>query len=85
MHSSTAMSPGALLRAELDARGWTVPEFAEKIGLEVTHTEAILDDLAPYGADTSRRIGEALGSSPGLWLKLQARYQNWQDFVHDAS
>ncbi|ANI91744.1 HigA family addiction module antitoxin [Dietzia timorensis] len=85
MTITSAVSPGGLLQAELAARGWTVDEFASKLGVSPAHTSELLHDRRPLSEDDSVRIGEAMGSSPHLWLKLQSRYQSWQQMVGQAS
>ncbi|HJE91187.1 MAG TPA: HigA family addiction module antitoxin [Dietzia timorensis] len=85
MTITSAVSPGGLLQAELDARGWTVDEFASKLGVSPSHAAELLDDRCTLSEDDSVRIGEVMGSSPHLWLKLQSRYQSWQQMVGRAS
>lgn len=85
MYSSPALSPGVLLRTELDAREWTVEEFARKIGVAPDQALAFLDDRSLYDIDTGHRIAATFGSSEDLWLKLQRRYQRWQDMTHDMA
>ncbi|WP_333620056.1 helix-turn-helix transcriptional regulator [Dietzia sp.] len=85
MYSSPALSPGVLLRTELDAREWTVEEFAGKIGVAPDRAREFLNDHSPYDNDTGHRIAETFGSSEDLWLKLQRRYQRWQDMAHEEA
>lgn len=85
MSITSAVSPGGLLRAELAARGWTVDEFASMLGLSPAHVIELLDNAREMSEDDSERIGGVMGSSPRLWLKLQNRYQNWQQTVGKAS
>lgn len=85
MSITSAVSPGGLLQAELAARGWTVDEFASKLGVSTGHATELLHDRRTLSEDDSVRIGEVMGSSPHLWLKLQHRYQSWQEMVGQAS
>lgn len=85
MSITSAVSPGGLLQAELAARGWTVEEFASMLGLSPAHVTALIDNERVMSEDDSRRIGDVMGSSPRLWLKLQDRYQTWQQTVDKAS
>lgn len=85
MSITSAVSPGGLLQAELAARGWTVDEFASMLGLSSAHVTELIDNECVMSEDDSRRIGDVMGSSPHLWLKLQSRYENWQQMVGKAS
>lgn len=85
MTITSAVSPGGLLQAELAARGWTVDDFASKLGVCPAHATELLHDRRRLSEDDSVRIGEAMGSSPHLWLKLQSRYLSWQQTVGRAS
>lgn len=53
------MSPGAL------ARACDVPR---------TRIERLANEQTPVTADTALRLAKALGTSPELWLNLQADY-----------
>jgi len=64
-------SPGEFLRDELDARGWTPREFAERIGCPPKLADEILAGKQGITPRTAQEIGAALGTSPELWLKLE--------------
>ena len=70
-----AFPPGEYLRDELEARGWTVAEFAESIGLPVQAVSEILDTKQEITAETAMAISAALGTTPEVWLNLQTRYR----------
>ncbi len=67
--------PGEFLRDELEARGWTQMEFAEIIGRPVRLVNEIIGGKKSITPTTAREIGAALGTSPILWLNLDAAYQ----------
>ncbi len=73
-----AFSPGEYLRDELDERGWTVTEFAEIIGRPVQAVSEILNGKKEITTDTACALGEALGTTPDLWLNLQTSYRLFQ-------
>lgn len=73
-----AFPPGEYLRDELEERGWTVTEFADIIGRPVQAVSAILDDKKSIAPDTALSLSEALGTSAGVWLNLQAAYHSHQ-------
>ena len=69
-----AFPPGEYLSDELEARGWTVTEFADMIGRPVETVSEILNANQPITPETAHSFSEALGTSPELWLNLQAAY-----------
>ena len=66
---------GEYLRDELDERGWTVTEFAEILARPVQVVSEILNGKKEITTDTALAIGDALGTSPELWLSLQTNYR----------
>jgi HTH-type transcriptional regulator / antitoxin HigA len=70
-----AFLPGEYLREELVERGWTEGEFAEIIGRPVQAVSEILNGKKEITAETAIAFGDALGTSPELWLNLQATYR----------
>lgn len=68
---------GEYLRDELDERGWTITEFAEIIGRPVQAVSEILNGKKEITTDTAIEFGQALGTSPELWLNLQTKYRVW--------
>lgn len=66
-----AFPPGEYLRDELEERGWTVTEFAEIIGRPVQAVSEILNGKKEITTESALAIGEALGTTPELWLNLQ--------------
>ena len=69
-----AFPPGEYLHYELEARGWTVTEFADMVGQPVQAVSEILNTDQPITPETAQSLSEALGTSPDLWLNLQAAY-----------
>lgn len=66
--------PGTYLRDELEARGWTIGEFAEILGRPTQAVSEILNGRKAITATTAKEIGGALGTSPDVWLNLQNAY-----------
>lgn len=73
-----AFVPGEYLRDELDERGWTATEFAEIIGRPLQAVSEILNGKKEITTETAIQIGQALGTSPELWLNLQMQYRLFQ-------
>ena len=67
--------PGEFLREELDARGWSQTEFAEILGRPVRLINELLAGKKAITPDTAHQIGRALGTSPDLWMNLEAQFQ----------
>ena len=70
-----AFPPGEYLRDELEARGWTIAEFAEILGRPTQAVSEIINGRKTITATTAKEIGGALGTSPEVWLNLQNAYQ----------
>jgi HTH-type transcriptional regulator / antitoxin HigA len=70
-----AFPPGEYLREELDARDWTVTEFAEILGRPIQAISEIINGKKEITTETAIAIGEALGTSPAMWLNLQTNYR----------
>jgi HTH-type transcriptional regulator/antitoxin HigA len=70
--------PGDFLRDELEERGWTQSEFAEIIGRPVTLVNDIINGKRGITPSTATELAAALGTSPMLWMNLDASYQLWK-------
>lgn len=66
--------PGEYQCDELDERGWTVTGFADMIGQPAHAVSEILNASQPLTPETAHSFSDALGTSPDLWLNLQAAY-----------
>ena len=66
--------PGDYLCEELEARAWTVTDFAQVIDRPVQAVSEILNNRKEI-TETAREIAAALGTSPELWLGLQNAYR----------
>lgn len=69
------LSPGRILRAELEARGITPAQFAGHTGLGQDTIAAILGASVAIDADMASRIGSALGTSAQMWLNAERIYR----------
>jgi addiction module HigA family antidote len=71
--------PGEILKEDvLPELGLTVGEFAAHLGVSRPHLSKLLNQRAGITAEMDIRLSEALGQSPGLWLRMQAAYDLWQ-------
>ena len=69
--------PGELLAGWLQDLNLTVTGFAAHVGISRVMLSRILHGHAAVTADMDLRLSEALGTSPGYWLKLQAQRDLW--------
>ena len=67
--------PGELLREWLE--GHTVTEAASKLGVSRVTLSRVLNGAAAISAEMDVRLHRALGTTPGLWLNMQAAYDLW--------
>ncbi len=69
------VSPGAVLRRELDARGWSQKDLAEIIGRPEQAISEIVQGTKRITPETALELGEALGTSAELWVNLESKYR----------
>lgn len=68
-------SPGEFLSEELEARGWSQQEFAEIIGRPANAVSEIINGKRAITPATAKALAAALGTSPALWMNLDAAYR----------
>ena len=59
---------GEFLREELQARGWSEEDFAERSGVALAIVRKVLLSKGAITPDVARAIGETLGTGPEIWL-----------------
>ena len=68
--------PGSILGEELKARGISQKQFAETVGLQATHLNALIHGTRNFTPAVADRIASGLESIPAsFWLKAQDRYR----------
>jgi len=68
--------PGEILKEEfLDPMGLSQREFARTIHVPPNRVNEIIRGKRSISGDTAIRFSLALGTSPEMWLRLQARYE----------
>ena len=74
--------PGNFIAEELEARGWTARDLAERMGGDVAMNLLVVDMLvlAPakgmlLGKDTAAQLSSAFGTSSEFWLNLDRAWQ----------
>ena len=66
--------PGDILRAVLTERGMSAYRLSMETGISQQRIGRILNRLHGISADTSIRLGVALGVNPGYWLSVQSAW-----------
>jgi len=75
MRPAEVFPPGDYLRDELEARSWSVTDFAQIIARPVQLVSEILNNRKEITAQTATEIAAALGTTPEVWLNLQNAYR----------
>ena len=70
-----AVSPGQIIRSELEARGWSQERLAAEMERPYQAINAIVNGHKAITADTAIELGDALGTSAVYWMNLEAAYQ----------
>ncbi len=69
------IQPGEILKEELDARGWTLGDFAEITGKPLQAINAIIAGMKAITPETAILFSEAFETSPEFWLNLEDSYR----------
>lgn len=72
MKSAEAFMPGVYLRDELEEREWTSREFVDQSGLDYLTVLGLISGAIAITPEYAAQIAAAFGTSPELWLNLQA-------------
>jgi HTH-type transcriptional regulator / antitoxin HigA len=70
-----AFPPGKLIREELDARGWTQKELADRMERPVQTISMIVNGHKAITAETALQLQDVFGASAGMWMGLEADWQ----------
>ena len=74
-----AYPPSKLIRAQLEARGWTQQELADQIGRPVQTISMIVNGHKAITAETALQLQEAFGASASMWMGLEADWQLYKE------
>lgn len=69
------VSPGRILRQELEARGWTQRDLAAILGRPEQMVSEIINGAKQITPETSVELSQAFGVSPEFWHRLEADYR----------
>ncbi len=76
--------PGVILGTAIAAIGRTKKEISEMIGISRQHLNGIIGGRKPMTPYVAVRVGKLVGNGPGLWLRMQASHDAWQE-ARDAA
>jgi plasmid maintenance system antidote protein VapI/Zn-dependent peptidase ImmA (M78 family) len=71
-----ASAPGATIRDVLNARGISVAEFADQVGVPVPTIESLLAGQEPITVGLARRLESSIGGTVAFWLSRDGQYRD---------
>ena len=78
--------PGKLLREYVvPATKKTETEIAKDLGISPQHLQDILFERMPVISVVAASLGRQFGNGPGLWLRMQAKYDEWRASRSDSA
>jgi antitoxin HigA-1 len=72
--TDVTLHPGEVLALELEARGLKKMEFAEKIGMRLSHFSELLHAKRHVSEDLALRLEKALDIDAEFWMRVQVKY-----------
>lgn len=69
------VTPGRILKRELEARGWTQKDLADIMGRPVQTINEIVGGSKQITPQTALQLSQAFGTSPQYWINLETNYQ----------
>ncbi len=73
--SDKIQSPGEVIKAELEKRGWTQTDLAHIMGSFQPEVNALIQLKRSITPDTAIGLAAAFGNEPEYWLNLDARFR----------
>ncbi len=68
--------PGDLLAAEIEERGWSEGEFAQRLGCDPQMITDVLRSRQAITPELAKALSALLGTSAEVWLGLERRYRD---------
>ena len=72
--SDTPVSPGSILRHELDARGMSEDELSVQAGCDLSDVSGVVRGDLAVTSEFAMKLESVLGIRAQIWLNLQERY-----------
>ena len=73
--TNALLSPGEVLEEELQTRGMTQKELAEKMGRPAQTINEIVRGKKELTAETALQLENVLGISAAFWVRMEAQYR----------
>jgi addiction module HigA family antidote len=73
--------PGEVLQEELDERGITPSQLAQRIGLPESVITAIITEKKPVTTEYAMLLEAALDIDADFWLNMQSAYDKYSDIT----
>ncbi|CAN5434337.1 hypothetical protein BH09SUM1_BH09SUM1_28050 [soil metagenome] len=70
-----SVSPGQILRREIEARGWTNRDLAKAIDRSEESIQDIVEGREIITSDLAASLGRALETGPEFWTNLEHSYR----------
>ena len=75
----TPVHPGEILREDVfPALGISISEAARQLGVSRQTLHRIMAETHSITPEMALRLGKFCGNGPGLWLRMQQRYDLWR-------
>jgi HTH-type transcriptional regulator/antitoxin HigA len=75
LQSARAVAPGEIIELELDARGWSQRDLAEIMDRPPQAISEIIRGVKQITPETALELAQSFGTSPELWINLEASYR----------
>ena len=92
LRPARTVAPGAILRRELEERGWSQKDLAEITGRPEQALSEIIRGKKEITPETALDFARAFGTSAELWMNLQSAWQlhqaragDWRDDIERRS
>lgn len=73
--NAIAIPPGKTIREQLDTRGMSQQEFAQRMGLSEKHISRLINGKVELTQDVALRLESVLGIPATFWNKLEVLYR----------
>ena len=70
----TPAHPGEIIQEYMEGLGLTVSALAEHLKITRANLSRIIHGKTGVSAEMALRLSEAFGTSPEVWIRLQANY-----------
>lgn len=78
--------PGVSVKDEMEARGWTVEELAQRMSryeMPVEIAVAVIEGKQDITINIAFGLRRAFGTSAEFWMNLQGFYNAWKEAKQD--